>query len=305
MADGIGASLGRMTGIPGAGYIGAIFGHNVVKPMISQIMPTIIKPLLESASSGEGLKAAFDTINAIAKGNNIASTAVKNLFEDTSATALNHLLPDKDRLAKLDQHMEDLKETPQAMLDIGGKMGHYMPSHATSLAATAQNAVNYLSSQKPQPNQMGPLDAPIAPSSAQMAAYNRSLQIAEQPLSILARVKQGTLLPKDVQDLKILYPHLHPQLIQRVNGAMINHMSKQGVIPFKMRAGLSMLMGQPLDSTFTPQAIMAAQSTYIPLNQPQQGQGAPRAKKGTAKVGKSAELAETPQESRQEALLKA
>jgi hypothetical protein len=72
-----------------------------------------------------------------------------------------------------------------------------------------------------------------------------------------------------------------------------------------MRFGLSMLMGQDMDSLFSAPSIMAAQATHMPSTSPQTAQGGPKTKKGTSKLGKSAELAQTPSEDRNAALNKA
>jgi hypothetical protein len=191
-------------------------------------------------------------------------------------------------------------------MDLGGQMSHYLPGHQIALASTAQNAMSYLAAQKPGETQPGVLNRPIPPSKAQTAAYNRTLGIAQQPLSILKYVKAGSLTPKDVQDLKAVYPAVYPKIVNKINQELIEHMSKGNVVPFKMRGPLGLLTGQPMDSTFTQPAMMAAQATFVPPPQPpQQGQGKSQVKKGTAKLGKTAEDAQTPLESRQKALSKA
>jgi hypothetical protein len=297
-----GQVAGRLTGIPGMGYIGGMAGAKAFGPTID----AIIKPLIRGGLgiSGEGFSAASDFIKNVSKGNDLLTNGAKALFEAGNAAHLD-LKPDQQKLDQLKEHIEALKQHPEAMMNVGGSLGHYLPAQQTALAATAQNAVNYLSAQTPRDVQPGVLNAPVTPSKAQEASYNRTLSIAEQPLVVLHHIKNGTLQPKDVQDLHTLYPALVPRIINKVNEHMINHISKENPIPFKVRRGLSMLMGQPLDATMTQPATLAAQMTFMPSQPSQQPQGAPKAKKSTAKVGKSAEMAETAQESRNKALSKA
>ncbi len=305
LSAGAGAVLGKLTGIPGAGYLGAMFGHYSLKPIVSTIMPTLIKPILESPASGVGLKSAIDTVISISKGQSILNQAAKNLFEVGNKSVVNALIPDKDKLDKLDKKIQELKSNPEGMLSIGGELGHYMPSHNAALAEVAQNAVNYISSNKPSSSKPGVLDREIPPNATQEASYRKTLAIAQQPLSVIPKIQDGSLQPKDVQDLKALYPALYSNLVTRTQQAMMEHLSKEGTIPFKTRKGLSTLTGQPMDSTFTQPVILAAQATFPASKPPQQPQGASKAKKGTSALGKSAEAAQTPAEARNKALSKA
>lgn len=307
-ADGLGAALGHLSGIPGGGAIGAMMGHSMLKPVVSTVLPSIIGPLLKTVSSAEGLKAASDTITAIMKGDALANSAIKGLFEVGSNKTIDNLAPDKDKLAKLDERISSLKSDPQGMFELGGSMGHYLPAHQTALAAASQNAIDYIDSLKPRPKQPGILDRSIEPSPQEKASYTRTLAIAEQPLMVLSHLKNGSLQPKDVQDLQAMYPSVYSSLTKKINEALITHLSKDGSISFKHRAGLSTLLGQPMDSSFSQQARLAAQMTFMPSNPPpdasKTGKAASSPKKSTSKLGKSAELASTPQESRIRALSK-
>ncbi len=304
-SDTAGAMAGQLSGIPGGKYIGGMIGHYGLKPIIKTIMPTLIKPLLDMAPSGEGLKAGFEAINAIAKGDTMLNNISKGLFESGSSTMFSELKPEKALLDKLSDRVDDLSAHPEAMMGVGGSIGHYLPQHQSALASTAQNAINYLNNAKPMPTKPGVLDTPIEPSADSIAGYFRTLGIAQQPLVTMGYMKDGSLKPKDVQDLKALYPALYGSMVQKINNNMIEHMSKDGQVPFKVRSSLSMFTGQPMDNTFTQQSRMAVQSTFMAPQGPQQAQGAPRKKKGTSAMGKAEKMAQTPSESRQEALNKA
>ena len=304
VSKGIGITAGHAIGGSVGGFAGYMFGKRAISPVVKTILPAIIKPLLDNAPSGVGLKAAIDTINSIAKGDALVSKAAKGLFL-AGSKELSDLIPSKDQTAKLKDKVMSMQANPQQMLNIGGHMANYMPGHQTALAATAQNAVNLLEQARPKDSQLGPLNRVIPPSDGALAQYQRLLQIAEQPLSILSFAKNGTLKSNEVNALKQLYPGLYPNIVDKVSKEMINHISNGSHVPFKIRRSLSMLMGQPMDYNFTPQAIQSMQATHMPPVSPQQGQGAPRAKKSTAKVGKSAELAQTPSQAREQALLKA
>lgn len=300
---GMGGALGHATGIPGAGWFGAIYGQKAVKPLLDTIMPSIIKNVLSSESSGAGLKAAMDAVTAVASGDALIDQAAKGLFEMGSKAAVD--LPDKERVKKLDEQVQELSKNPEGMLETGGDLGHYMPEHQAALSSTSQAAVNYLTAQKPQPIRAGVLDAEVPVSPAQRAAYDRTLSLAEQPLSMLHYLQKGTLRPKDVNDLKALYPALYQRIVPKVQEQMIDSLSKGVKVPLKMRMGLSLLTGQPVDSNLSSPSIMAAQQTFVQQPQPQPQQEGSKTKKSTSKLGKQSTMAATPAENRQLALQKA
>lgn len=304
IADSAGAAIGHMTGIPGAGTLGAYIGHNSLKPLVKTLLPSIIKPLLNNEASAVGLKAALEAVDAIAKGESAINDAAQSLFHEGSKDSINELVPDPAKVHKLEERIGELSNDPNKLMKLGGGMAHYMPEHQTALATTAQTAMGYLSAQRPQPTKPGVLNAFIEPTKAQMSAYHRTAQIAEQPLVLFNFLHKGTLSPKDVRDLGTLYPALHQNMIQKVNNHMIDSLSRGKSVPFKLRRGLSMLMGQPLDSTFSPASTQAAQATFAPIA-PQQPPGAPSRRGSPSKVGKASEMAQTPVEARIKALQKA
>lgn len=305
IADSVGAILGRMTGLPGGGIVGAMIGNRAIKPFLTQIMPSMIDPILNTAAhSGPGLRAAFDAIDSIARGELLANKAARAVFDVSTAFKLDQLVPDKNKLDRLNAKVSQLSANPADMGQVGGNVGHYLPNHQTALAETAQKSVDYLSMNKPRVNQPGVLDRAIPPSQQAQNDYNRLLGIAEQPLSILTHLKNGNLKPQDVQALEMMYPAVHAKIVQKVNNAMIEHLAKGELVPFKLRSGLSTLLKQPIDSTFSQQAIMSIQNTYLPKQPPTMPQEGSKPKKGTSSLGKTAKAAQTPAESRQRALSK-
>jgi hypothetical protein len=259
----------------------------------------------EAPTSGMGFKAMTDFIAKANRGALTLDSLSGSLFEGTKAV-LPSVLPKKD-MDKLQDRLDKLQQKPEAMANIGGSLGHYLPDHQTALATASQRTLNYLQAQKPVSPKTGILDSERPISSAQQAAYNRTLQLAEQPNLIYRHIAEGTLTSKDVQDVNAMYPALRQQMVQKVTEAMVHKLSNGGSVPYTIRRGLSLLTGQAMDSTFTPQAILAAQGTYQTASAPQQlpqGQGASKAKGGTSKLGRQAKDAQTPAQARAAALNK-
>lgn len=294
---GLGAAVGRMTGIPGMGKFGALFGQRALRPLMDTILPPILKPLLEKAPSAEGLKAAIDGLLSVEKGDRMATEAAKAIFLGATKAVPSALLPSDKHLDSLDKKTQEMANNMDSLLDMGGAIGHYLPDHSTALAKTAVNALQYVNSQRPLPTPGGPLDKPIEPLNAQKEAFKRTLTLADQPLSIMNHIQAGTLTPKDLQDLQAMYPALYPKLMNKITDAMISHKASGGEVPYRTKMGLSLFMGQPMDLSLVPSSIMSAQASHHRQDQPQALQpqrGRPPSASSLKGISQSASAYRTP-----------
>jgi len=263
IGTGVGAGVGHAFG---AGWIGALIGEHALAPFFSSILPGMIKPFLEKEASASGLKAASDLGLAAVKGASALSRASKNIFKAGEEVLPSRLIPTEKDRSKLNKTLDAYQENPDKMFDIGGPTGHYLPGHASALGQLAGSSMNTLLSMKPKPSKAAPLDQKPVVSKAEQEKYDRALDIAQQPLMVLEHIKNGTLQPQDVQVFNSIYPALHQKLISKLTEDLTNHLAKDREIPYQTRMGLSLFMGQALDSTLTPQGIMAAQSANVHVN---------------------------------------
>ncbi len=134
-----------------------------------------------------------------------------------------------------------------------------MPEHATAVGQTVARTTQYLNSLRPDTTPKNPLDSKIPPSKIQTAAFNRALDIANQPLIVLKEIKDGSITPESVKNLVSLYPDLYKKLVGTLTSEMMSHLSKDEAVPYNTRIGLSLFLGQPMDSTLTPMGIVGAQ----------------------------------------------
>lgn len=297
--QGLGAAAGEIaghsTGIPFAGMVGAGIGAKVLGPALD----AIIKPVIRGLVSGGGFKAAADMANSVIKGDSLIANAAKSVFDRALDVLPAKLTPDAEKRDTIRKVLEVAHENPQAILNVGGPLDHYLPNHSVALGQLTANAIQYLQNLAPKPSGLGaPLDSRIEPSKAQQAKYNRALDIAQQPLQVVQHIKDGTLLVDDLKTFSTLYPKLHQPVAQALTNSMIEHMSKGESVPYRVRTGLSLFTGQPLDSTMSPQALQAIQALYAPKQPPQQGP-AQKAKKNTAPLSKVSSQYETAEQSRE------
>lgn len=304
LKKGLGKLAGGATGaavgsLLGHGWIGALIGEHALGGFYDSILPTLIKPLLEKEASPEGFKAAVDFSSQVMKGERLTTRAVKNLFQAGKEVLPTGFLPTEKGLEKLDNKAKEFQENPESMLAIGGSLGHYRPDHATAATQTASTVVGALNSMRPDVSPKLPLDPERKLSGVEKSEYQMALTVAEQPLSILAGIKNGTITTKEVVLMKTFYPALYQRTAGKIISELTEHKSRDGNIPYHTKMGLSLFLGQPLDSTMTPQFIQATQMPAKPLPSEQSSTPPQNAKHSMAALNKLPGMYQTPGQSRE------
>lgn len=183
-------------------------------------------------------------------------------------------------IERLDSRLKEIQTDPSSLMKIGMNVGHYLPDHQIAQAQVAGSASQYLNSLRPVSSKQSPLDQDDLPvNSIQTGKFRKALEIAENPLSVLDKVKEGTLTSEDVKHLQALYPKVHDRIVQKINNRMTEHVSDGNEISQKVQRSLSLLTGQNLNSSITPEAIQSSQSTFIPSSMAPSQQPPPRAHK--------------------------
>ena len=144
-------------------------------------------------------------------------------------------------------------------------------------------------SAKIQNNSAGPLEKPLPMSKMQIAQFERYYQTIEGPISVMKNIKDGSIGAEQVETLNAVYPQLYQEMKSHVMDAMLDHvrLMGKGMIPYKTKMGLSAFIGEPLDTSLTPQSIMANQMIYQAAPQPNQAQPMKASKSGMGKLAVS------------------
>jgi hypothetical protein len=263
--EGLGAAVGGGVGhLVGHGGIGALIGEHALGPFFKTILPIISKPIIEKGASSEGLKAAVEYGKSVLRGETAINSAVKAVFKSGTDVIPSQLAPSFANREKIKDKIDDFQTDTAGLMNVGGSIGHYLPDHASGLSAAAARATQYLGSIKPAEKKLGPLDPPIKPSKEASLQYDRAIDLAEQPLLALKSVKNGDLTMQDVQTVKTLYPSWYQSVSQKLMNQVINQ-DQKGEIPYQTKLGLSLFLGQPLDSSLMPASILSDQTN---LNAP-------------------------------------
>jgi len=272
-------------------FLGSL-GLNEARPAMKL---GLLKMLGSSAPvDAAGFKAAAEYLGAAQKGAKLLSTASENVFRPGFRVLATTQMPTHEEIKALDKLVSsnDPKTTNKVMASAeSGHVGHYMPEHQTALTQSSLQALQYLKGIKQAPQQIAPLDRPLPPTPAQEARYQRALEIAQQPAIVLQHIKDGTIQTTDLQDLNGMYPALYQQLGQKLTNDMMTAKDNGVIIPYKTRVGLSLFLGQSLDTSMQPASILAAQPQP---KVPPAPQGAKIGKRGTSTLGKSNASYKTP-----------
>ena len=255
--------------------IGAVVG--ALTKTIGKEVPDAIKlSLLKFMGSSkpinsEAFHAVVDMMHNALKGEEALNKAAKNVFKQDVEVSKK---PSEGQRLKLDNMLKKVQENPELLQNVGQKAAYYAPDHGIAASAQAVLISNFLNASRPEKEPQNPLDTKIPPTKAELAEYNNLLDLANNPLILLNKVKSGTVTPKELMAVKSMYPALYNRMSEKLSNEIAETKAKGKVIPYNTRMGLSLMLGQPMDSTMTPGAFQATQQANMPLNQPQMPQGA-------------------------------
>jgi hypothetical protein len=213
-------------------------------------------------------------------------------------------MPNEKSKEKLEKSLQEIQTNPDKLFSLNqGDHGHYMPEHQQAMAELTARTSQYLNSLRPNPTRNSPLDPEPVISAQDKAKYDQALSLAEQPLSILSHIKDGTLTSSHMVHMQNLYPTLLGRIRQEMLDKTVDHISDGNEIPYHQKMALSKFMGQPLETSMTPQSIQTIQGALTGgVMQQQAAQQMPKQKRnqtGLNKLGKISSLEQTGSQARQ------
>lgn len=146
------------------------------------------------------------------------------------------------------------------------------PEQNVMLQAAKGRMSNYLNTLKPQENAQKLAFDAKPDDRAQKKSYQKALHLAAHPLSILEEVQKGTILPEDITHLKNLHPEVNEILQRKLTERVTKDQLENKKPSYKVRQGLSLLLGAPLSSDMSQSNMQAIQATFqSKQQQPQEG----------------------------------
>ena len=315
VADYAGYKIGGLPGMLAGHVVGQHLEKLVNKTIPSVAQKYIAPSLLRAASSGsvEGLGQVLDHATTLGKGVQKTAKLVDSIFNASANKGIEaYQSSEKDR-DKLNSYIEgggsdqDIRDAaqqdgvPSQNYAEGGEVkvpeknhiAEVFPEQNVLLSAAKGRMSNYLSSIRPvQSKTKLPYDSEME-NSQKKKDYHKALDIAVSPLSVVDKIKKGTLLPKDVTHLTSMYPELHQELSKKITERMHEgQLKEEKKPPYHVRQALSLFLGASLDSTLTPAGIMASQNVFAQQSAQKQAQSS------QAALGKIGQNSMTPEQSR-------
>jgi hypothetical protein len=320
-----GAILGHLAPVIGRKTIGAV-GSGALKVLSTGVAKGAMKTLDYAADVNSGAQRINSGISALFKAGgkqavteyandkdkeklkDYISSGQQNKEMDNSVQASPSPTPQQQSFAEggevLGQSLPEIKpaDTKKTILEGTNSLANHYPTQGAMIQAAKSRINTYLTSIRPQPPKGAlPFDTPL-PNKDGERHYNKAIDIANDPLSILNKIKSGTITPDHVEHFKQLYPELHnhlsKKLIDKMGESKLDS-DKVGKPTYRVRQGMGLFLGSPLDSTLTPQSMIAAQSVF----QQQASQPAPntpvqKSKRNTSKMGEMSKNLETNDQAR-------
>ena len=252
-----------------------IHGHatmgSTAKSHLPDILAHMAPAILAQEPHPDALKSSAEYLGSAIRGHSALEAHMGTLLGKPKAS--ESLKPNREAREQLKKFIDEAHANPQTLLDVGGNIGHYLPNQAGTIGATAAKAVNYFQSIKPVQPKMNPLDKPMPVGRFEESAYNRQIDIAQDPRLLLEHVKTGTIVPQDVTTIKTIFPALYESMCEKASEKLIEAETEGKLVPYSQKVSLSILLGQPLDTTMTPMAAQAILKSAAPQQAENQSQG--------------------------------
>lgn len=232
------------------------FFEHPVGAAVSNARDLGVEAFVKLANQAPQVKNAQSLGNATVRAFKTMSKAAKSVFDADAALPSNVINVAFGR-EKLDRLVTEAATNPEKLFGINDN--NPIDEYSQSFAATSARAVRLLSALKPNTDQQSPMDGKRKASQEALGKYHRALDIANKPMILFDSIKKGSVTAFDIATLQQIYPSLYGQMRQQLVNNLIEAKNKGVVVPYSTRIGLSLFLGQPLDSTLTPASILAAQ----------------------------------------------
>jgi hypothetical protein len=180
-------------------------------------------------------------------------------------------------MSPLYEKVNDIAANPESLIDHMAnsttRFSSHMPDITIGLSQVISKAVGALQQLRPNLSQAAPLDTKKEPTPAQMSKFNDAANILANPISILPKIKNGTITNDHLALVNQVYPNVLKSMQQQAMHNLVQYQSEnKGPLNSKMRIGLSKLFGQNMDSSINSLSKNQAILSGIQMQKQQQQQ---------------------------------
>lgn len=287
-----GSVLGSIVGGPlftaigaATGYSGDIYSSRVLKwliegnPQVSGLLFTE-QAIKRQAKRLDDIPAIFQRMSEkkkrLPKSRTMGIQSLNRMFQidkeeskekrrpkgaDLSRTEKGRIL--KKANEKLEIWATEIEANHKKLTDLTGPLAQEgAPEIAAKLSGKMMRAITYLKQEIPKPLAPNSLFAPKIewqPSDYETNKFLQKAQIVDDPLSILGELESGTVTLNHMDALKNIYPQMYGYLVNRITRYATENPT---ALSYKDRLNLSIVMGQAIDPSISPERIASYQSMY-------------------------------------------
>lgn len=263
------AGIGAMIGGP----LGAAIGGTASLAMTALTNPVRIVNTLTR----------LERFNTAAAG--VLDQGVQNAIDGLTSGKINQQIftnlrvynTDRSQYARDTKYVQQLSADPKFRTDeFERKVGMIpgAPQISQALAVQFSRTSDFLASKVQQDPfasySIHPSASPWAPNDMDLAKWNRYTNAAENPMTALQSIAEGTVTPEHVEALATVHPDIFARVQQGVMSAIINPNTR---LSYQDRVNIGTVLGIPADATLRPQFILDMQATFA--DQKPAGQGGP------------------------------
>ncbi len=187
------------------------------------------------------------------------------------APLLNQIMP-KEEFKKMKDDLSEFNNNPSKMInalnDSTEHLRQVAPNMADSLQSSMITASKFLQGKLPNQN-ISPFEEDLGASPSEIASFQRYKNMVDNPIHALNEVRDGMINHETIETLSAVYPRLYQNMKQALMDEAMTKLSKKETIPYQLKQSISFFIGEPIDRSLHPQAIMANQAAFMPAQKPE------------------------------------
>jgi hypothetical protein len=183
---------------------------------------------------------------------------------------------DQDEYHKIIDKVDKAVSNPEDFHSVLDKNTQNLNPYAPKTAFAIQNkmsvAASFLSAKAPRGVKSSVLSPKYQPSKSEISKFARYYNTVKSPTSVLKKIKTGSVLPEEMETLKVVYPQLLAEMQGAIMEQLADHMANAKDLPYQTKLGLSAFLEHDLVNSMGQESVAMNQVTFgAPTMQKEQG----------------------------------
>lgn len=239
-------------------------------------------------------RSAQSVTRAIGKGASFVFNKGTNISKDLAGYAGSKLATEDDfnkRVKQIQSYSGDTEHMMDAMTKGTQSLNAVAPNITQGVHTATSRAVQFLNSKIPVNPPPKPFDKPLPINKSDRDVFNTYYNTIEHPTGVFGSIKDGTLVPQQVEAIKTVMPKMYQEMTSQITEQLMKSKAKDEQIPYHTKMALSLFLGQDLDDSLE-QPLIAQNQMAMQIAQAQEDQknAVKTTQGGLGKITKSTQL---------------